>query len=119
MKDAVGISIVGIAIVLMTLFFLCIIIIGVSFLLRICSRDKGNASHAEEVRQAVRAEASESFEHGNGDGDELIAVITAAVLASMEKKPECRIQVKSVRRIPQASPVWNLAGRTELLSDKL
>ena len=50
--------------------------------------------------------------------DEVLAVITAAV-ASMEVRPGHKLVVKSMRRMPQTSPVWNKAGRREQISNKL
>lgn len=55
-----------------------------------------------------------------GEPDEnLVAVLTAAVLASMGIEPEYKIRVKSFRRIPQSSPIWNIAGRTDNVTDGL
>lgn len=51
--------------------------------------------------------------------EELIAVLTAAVQAYAGSNPDCRIRVKSFRRIPQNTPAWNMAGRKEYLSNKL
>lgn len=48
--------------------------------------------------------------------EELIAVITAAVLAASKSHPGIKLKVRSFRRIPQTSPVWNLAGRHEQIS---
>ncbi|HOQ07581.1 MAG TPA: sodium pump decarboxylase subunit gamma [Clostridiales bacterium] len=50
--------------------------------------------------------------------EEIIAVITAAV-AAMETRPDYRLVVRSMRQIPQSSPVWNAAGRLERLSRDL
>ena len=52
-------------------------------------------------------------------GDELITVLTAAVLASMKPGAESNIRVKSFRRIPQGSPAWNVTGRLEHIAGKL
>ena len=38
--------------------------------------------------------------------EEVIAVITAAI-AEMETRPDYRLVVRSMRQIPQSSPVWN------------
>ncbi len=58
-----------------------------------------------------------SFESINID-NELLAVITAAV-ASMKARPGYRLVVKTMRQIPQTSPVWNTAGRLERLGRSL
>jgi hypothetical protein len=51
------------------------------------------------------------------DNNEIIAVIAAAL--SMYETQGIKLKVKSIRRLPQLSPVWNLTGRLERLSEKL
>lgn len=50
--------------------------------------------------------------------DELIAVLTAAVMA-MRSNSGVKIRVTSFRRIPQSAPVWNTVGRRERMENKL
>ena len=50
--------------------------------------------------------------------DEILAVIAAAV-AEMDTSPGYNLIVKSIRRVPAVSPVWNTTGRIERLSRKL
>lgn len=52
------------------------------------------------------------------EDDSLVAILTAAVLASMGN-PDIKIRVTSFRRIPQTSPIWNTIGRKEYISNKL
>ena len=52
-----------------------------------------------------------------GDPEELIAVITAAVAASLNRSTH-NITVRSVRRIP-AAPAWNQAARHDLTDGKI
>lgn len=54
------------------------------------------------------------------DDTELVAVITAAIIAGgFYTSPGHKLIVRSIRRLPQISPIWNIAGRTELISNKL
>lgn len=53
------------------------------------------------------------------DDDALVAVLTAAVLASMGNRPDIKIRVTSFRRVPETSPIWNTVGRKEYISNKL
>jgi len=53
------------------------------------------------------------------DDDALVAVLTAAVLASMETDPIFKIRVTSFRRTNETSPIWNTVGRKEYISGKL
>ena len=54
----------------------------------------------------------------NEDPDELIAVISAAVAASLNRSTH-EIIVRSFRRIPTGSPAWNRAARYDLTASKL
>lgn len=50
---------------------------------------------------------------------ELIAVITAAIHVALVKtgiSPECKIRVKTFKRITTDSPIWNKVGRNELIN---
>ena len=53
----------------------------------------------------------------NEDPDELIAVISAAVAASLNRSTP--IIVRSFQRIPTGSPAWNRAARYDLTASKL
>jgi hypothetical protein len=50
--------------------------------------------------------------------EEIIAAISAAI-AAMETRPGYRLVVRSMRQLPQSSPVWNTTGRIERLSRDL
>ena len=51
--------------------------------------------------------------------DELAAVIMAAIQASMLPGSQCKLKVKSFRRIAQTSPAWNKTGRIEQIANRL
>jgi len=55
----------------------------------------------------------------SAQNDELAAVIAAAVGSYMSEHTGSKIRVKTIRRIPQTSPGWNVAGKHEQLSKKL
>lgn len=55
--------------------------------------------------------------NGNID-EEIIAVITAAI-SMAESAPDKKLVVRSMRHLPQSSPVWNKASRIERLNQKL
>lgn len=54
----------------------------------------------------------------NTINDEIMAVIAAAI-ASMQTRPGYSLVVRSMRQVPQSSPVWNTTGRIERLNNKL
>jgi len=49
---------------------------------------------------------------------ELIAVISA-VLAAVTGKPTTDLVVRSVKRVPQKAPVWNMVSRQEQIHTRL
>jgi hypothetical protein len=59
---------------------------------------------------AERLQTEETLE--GTDGYELLAVLTAAVAASL-KTSAYNLKIRSYRRIPQDTPVWNAVSRTE------
>jgi hypothetical protein len=50
--------------------------------------------------------------------EEVMAAISAAV-ASMNTRTGYKLVVKSFRRIPQISPIWNSTGRIERIQGRL
>ena len=61
---------------------------------------------------------SQSNGAGNDEiNEELIAVITAAIAASLQTRTS-NIVVKNIRRVEHTTPVWATAGRSEQLSSR-
>ncbi len=55
------------------------------------------------------------YDHSRAS-NEIVAVIAAAI-AMIKTRPGTRLQVKSIRRLPPAYPVWSSAARTEGLGN--
>lgn len=51
------------------------------------------------------------------DSEELIAVITAAIAASLNRSTHS-IVVQSIRRVPSVTPVWNQAGKHSQIASR-
>lgn len=49
---------------------------------------------------------------------EMVAVITAAVMSSIESN-NTGLRVKSIKRIGHTTPIWNVAGRNEYILTRL
>lgn len=64
---------------------------------------------------AQKAKPTESVK--KVDDKELIAVITAAIAASLNTSTY-NLKVKSFRRISDKSPLWNKAGRTDVINSR-
>ncbi len=102
----VGMSIVfGVLVVLMIVLYL--------FKLIFYKAPKKTATAKEEVQAPVVAvEAEETV-----DEDELIAVLTAAVAASLNTSTY-NLNIKSYRRIDNARPAWNREGLRETIQNR-
>lgn len=54
----------------------------------------------------------------NEEAEELVAVIAAAVAASLHRSTH-DIVVRSIRRVPAITPIWNRIGRQEQIATRL
>lgn len=63
----------------------------------------------------------EQPEQKSEDQSELVAVIAAAIQEYMNSNanPESRLEVVSIKRTGQTTPIWNRVGRLDHISRKL
>jgi hypothetical protein len=90
-------------------------------LFKLFRNKKEESEDTRASEQSVNMQAEEQIQQivsDQEDQDELIAVITAAVAASLNRTTH-NIIVRSVRRIPSVSPAWNRAARLDLTAPKL
>ena len=59
-----------------------------------------------------------STDKNDEDEEELVAVLTAAVAASL-KTTTNRVRINTYKRVHTDPPVWNRAGRKEAINNKL
>ncbi|HRX42053.1 MAG TPA: OadG family protein [Clostridia bacterium] len=107
LQSIVGISVVFLALIALSLF--------IYFFGKVMVNGNGKKSRTNE---AIR-DVSNIQVAADTDDDEIIAVITAAIQAGLRKAgitPECKIVVKSFKRVEADSPVWNATGRNEVLN---
>ena len=109
---------VGVILVILSLVGIIIVRILIQ------KRDNAHTEHKDADKEAVSN--SENLENknigeptGNIPDDELVAVLTAAVMASMKGQHVYNFRIKSFKRLPQNTPIWNRAGRMEYISNKL
>jgi len=124
MELALNVTFVGLLVVFIVLILLSLIISLFSKIFNVRKTDGKDKTHADgngvSVPEAKQDVESVSTVHAEPyDDSELIAVLTAAVVAAMGGSAESSIRVKSYRRIPQVSPVWNTISRKEQLAAKL
>ena len=102
-----GMSIVfGVLVVLMIVLYL--------FKLIFYKNPKKTAKPVEEVKETPVVETKEE---DDVDDDELIAVLTAAVAASLNTSTY-NLNIKSYRRINDARPAWNKQGLRETIESR-
>jgi glutaconyl-CoA/methylmalonyl-CoA decarboxylase subunit delta len=107
-----NISLIGITVVFVAL-------IGLSLIIFIFSKFFSAARAFKDNNKSINIASIKDTQGNDIKNEELIAVLTAAVVSSMREKTMSKIKVKSYRRIPQTSPVWNMTGRMEQILSKL
>lgn len=80
--------------------------------------DKGNDKKPPAAKtEFVVVEPKEVSVDPNELTEEIIAIITAAIAASLETHTS-NIVVKNIRRVGQITPAWSVAGRVEQLGSR-
>ena len=107
-------AVIGMGIVFSVLIILMIVL----YLFRVIFyREKSAAKPAEpapaETAPVIVAQPEEPEE----DEDELIAVITAAIAASLNTSTY-KLNIKSIRRVDPGRPAWNRAGLNETINNR-
>jgi len=125
---ALTVTFVGLFVVFMALIILASIIFFASkvFALKITNnRIVANDSKAQDIfhptnikKDTVGVEKDNAVVAGN-DENELIAVLTAAVMASMKQAPDFKVKIKSFKRICNDSPAWSSVGLAEQISSRI
>jgi Na+-transporting methylmalonyl-CoA/oxaloacetate decarboxylase gamma subunit len=123
---AVNVIFVGITVVFLSLIVLSFCI---TLFVKILGLKKNRAESADSVNnQTPISETNidnETGVSGIGSADsefsdqELVAVLTAAIMASGRTRPDSKIRIASYRRVPLNSPAWNAAGRAGIISGRL
>lgn len=118
---AINTTFVGLTVVFLALILLSLAIFVFSKFLNIKKESNGKTPDVKDEASILEIDEDEELDAPSDDlsDDEIVAVLTAAVLASMRARPESKIRVKSFRRIPGIAPAWNATGRLEQISAKL
>lgn len=104
MTTVLGLAIVfGVLVVLMIVLYL--------FKVIFYKDPEKNVNNVNDVVEANTASATE-------DEEELVAVLTAAVAASLKTTTD-RVRINTYKRVHTDPPVWNRAGRREATENKL
>ena len=105
-------TVVGLSIVFLVLFILMVVL---KVFEKIFSKPQDNKKPDEAKVSAVQvAPAKEVAE----DEDELVAVLTAAIAASLNTSTY-NLRIKSYRRVQNSAPEWNRAGLKDTINQRL
>ena len=110
------VTVVGLSIVFAVLIILMIVLLLFKVIFYKEAKNKVIEKQPENITSPIPAAAVQS--DTASDSDELIAVITAAVAASLGTS-ESKFKIKSYRRIPNKKPVWNKAGINETINSHI
>jgi len=116
------VAIVGISVVFVSLVILAVLIWLFSKIVGSFNNvdKKSTGTQPNIAEQAATKEVANTQVQDTVEADgELIAVLTAAIMASLKSQSSCELRVKSFRRIGQNSPIWNSTGRSEYIASKL
>lgn len=109
---------------IITVFSMSVVFAGLIFLAMLISVLKAVSVEKEEVKKETitsieaKRNTAEKAEEIKTDDGELVAVIAAAVAASLGANiPD--INIKSIKRLQQSSTTWAAAGRNEQIYGKL
>jgi len=115
--NSVTLTLVGMFVVFCALLLIILCITVYSRLIRRKAQTPGNdETKSVKLNNNVEKHVSENISFSKSDNidPELIAVIAAAVAASMQSTNTGYI-VRSIKRIGHTTPIWNVAGRNEYI----
>ncbi len=120
--ESLVVALVGMFVVFAALVIIIFCIKLYTNLVRNDRTKKGNGDKKQTAENTIPSSAPTVKYAGlpNKTDPELIAVITAAVISSIQGSGSgSGLKVKSVRRIGHTTPIWNIAGRNEYILSKL
>ncbi|NLM10331.1 MAG: oxaloacetate decarboxylase, gamma chain [Clostridiaceae bacterium] len=103
--------------VVLTLLIFCIKIYS-AIISKFSNRKNNSDNNGNPGKEVVETTSVNSNSTNHGLSPELIAVITAAIAASMGGSGT-GLKVRSIKRIGHTTPIWNVAGRSEYILTRL
>lgn len=110
MAQALAIACIG--------YLMCFIVLGIIWAVLACMKFFMVPSEKKPKKQAEIAPAVPAPQPAANDDEELIAVLTAAIAASLNTSSN-NLKIKSFRRLSNGASHWGIAGVNENLSNKL
>lgn len=105
--------------VIMVFLVLIVILIFISMLKNMNRKEKPIDINDDKNFNTVKTQEKTLVkEEEKTDEEELVAVICAAIAASLDVESQ-EINIKSIRRLTDSSPVWARAGRQEQVQNRV
>lgn len=114
LSEGLQVTVVGLAIVFSVLIILMLVLMA--FKVIFYKPEQSASAEAAPAPQPTAAEVPKQTEAEIDEG-ELIAVLTAAVAASLNTSTY-NLNIKSYRRIGNSSPSWNKAGLNDVINSR-
>lgn len=112
----------GLIITVFSMIVVFLILLGIAYIidiLKVFINDKKDDKERDGA--SIVAEERPADQEGNSveiNDEELLAVIAAAIAASLGKSIP-QIKIKTIKRLPNTSPIWAETGRREQIFNKL
>lgn len=111
--EGLQVTVIGLAIVFGVLVILMLVLMAFK---AIFYKEPGKAKQAQESVTPVKTEAKvKPVSESEIDEEELVAVLTAAVAASLNTSTY-NLRIRSYRRVGNSSPAWNKAGLSDAVN---
>lgn len=114
LSEGLQVTVVGLAIVFSVLIILMLVLMAMKAIFYKPNKTEKALQPESEIKTAnTSAQAKEN----DMDESELIAVLTAAIAASLNTSTY-NLNIKSYRRVGNSSPSWNKAGLTDVINSR-
>ncbi len=115
--EGLKVTAVGLAIVFSVLIILMFVLTLMKYVFAREPKSKQPAQTADTHSDNTPAPSAATAETDDVNEDELIAVLTAAVAASLNTSTY-NLHIKSYRRVNNTAPVWNQAGLRDTIDSR-
>lgn len=113
--EGLQVTVVGLCIVFSVLLILMLVLMGMKVIFYKPANKEESTKMISDPKRAALPKAEEP--KTDADEGELIAILTAAVAASLNTSTY-NLKIKSYRRVGNASPSWNKAGLNDVINSR-
>jgi sodium pump decarboxylase gamma subunit len=120
MNLAINVTLVGIFVVFSALVLLSALISFSNKIFAYKKNNKGNDVNSLRDNKIEQIDTNDNLnpETNEENDGELIAVLTAAVMAHMKQTSDTKIKIRSYKRVTRSSSPWNSVGTVEQISSR-